>query len=319
MDNQREGFRAAKVLVVGDVMLDEYVIGAVSRISPEAPVPVLDVRSRYFSAGGAANVAMNIASLGATVYLAGIVGKDSAAASLREILPSHEYLVEVPGRATISKTRIVAGQQQICRIDHEERSEIPARFLAELLDSMKIPMDLCHVIVLSDYAKGLLSAEFCRQIIQLARVAGKQIIVDPKSKDFAKYQGSHLITPNQQEAAAAAGISIDSSETLNQAGSALQGQLPGTAILVTRGPDGMALFQPGQTEPLTIPTEARKVFDVVGAGDTVAATLAVALAAAVPMPEAVRLANLAAGIVVEKPGTATVTFDELAARHFSRS
>ena len=319
MENQRQNFRAAKVLVVGDVMLDEYVIGAVSRISPEAPVPVLDVRSRYFSAGGAANVAMNIASLGATVYLAGIVGNDPAAASLRTILPSNGYLVEAPGRATISKTRIVAGQQQICRIDHEERSEISEDLLDQLLDRIKIPLSLCQVVILSDYAKGVLTAECCRQVIQLARAAGKQIIVDPKSKDFAKYRGSHLITPNQQEASAAAGIPIESGETLHQAGSRLQAQLPGTAILITRGPDGMALFQPNQLEPLTIPTEARKVFDVVGAGDTVAATLAVALAAGLPLPEAVFLANLAAGIVVEKPGTATVTFDELAARYLSRS
>jgi D-beta-D-heptose 7-phosphate kinase/D-beta-D-heptose 1-phosphate adenosyltransferase len=318
MQNQREGFRAAKVLVIGDVMLDEYVIGAVSRISPEAPVPVLDVRSRYFSAGGAANVAMNIASLGASVYLAGVVGKDAAAESLRRLIPSHDYLVEAPGRATISKTRIVAGQQQICRIDHEDRSEMPAQVLAELLDRIRVPLELCRFVILSDYAKGVLSEDFCRQIVDLARVAGKRIIADPKAKDFTKYQGAYLITPNQHEAAVAAGILIDSPESLRRAGCELQAQLPGAAILITRGPDGMALFQPHDREPLTIPTEARKVFDVVGAGDTVAATLAVALAASVPLPEAVKLANLAAGIVVEKPGTATVTFDELATRHLSR-
>jgi rfaE bifunctional protein kinase chain/domain len=319
MDNLQQSFRAAQVLVVGDVMLDEYVIGAVSRISPEAPVPVLDVRSRYFSAGGAANVAMNITSLGATVYLAGIVGNDAAAVSLRQLLPSQSYLVEAPDRATISKTRIIAGQQQICRIDHEVRSGISPQLLTELLDRIAIPLELCDILVLSDYAKGTLTSECCRQIIERGRAAGKRIIVDPKSQDFSKYLGCDMITPNQQEAATASRISIDSEETLRQAGAKLLRELPGTAVLITRGPDGMALFQHHHSEPETIATEARKVFDVVGAGDTVVATLAVALAAELPLPEAVRLANLAAGIVVEKPGTATVTFDELAARRLSRS
>jgi rfaE bifunctional protein kinase chain/domain len=314
MDNLRQRFSGARVLVVGDIMLDEYVIGAVSRISPEAPVPVLDVRKRYFAAGGAANVAMNIASLGATVYLSGIVGNDSAAASLRQLLPSHEYLVEAPDRATISKTRIIAGQQQICRIDHEDRSEIPAHLLTELLDRIAPALEQCDVVVLSDYAKGTLTDECCRRIIQRA---GKPVIVDPKSKDFRKYLGCSLITPNQQEAAAASGIPIDSDEALQQAGTKLMSELPGASLLITRGPDGMTLFQPAHAT-LTIPTEARKVFDVVGAGDTVVAALAVALAARVPMPEAVQLANLAAGIVVEKPGTAAVTFDELEARYLSR-
>ena len=323
MESLRERFRAAHVLVAGDVMLDEYVIGAVSRISPEAPVPVLDVRSRFASAGGAANVAMNIASLGATVHLAGIAGNDSAGQSLRQLLRAQgvtdEYLVQDAERGTISKTRIIAGQQQICRIDHETRSEISSELRAELLGRINRVLALCGVVVLSDYAKGALSDEFCREVIQAARAAGKQVIVDPKSQNFAKYRGCHLITPNQNEAALASGISIDSEESLHRAGAILMGELPGTAVLITRGPDGMALFQPGDSGLIVIPTEARKVFDVVGAGDTVAATLAVALASRVPIAEAVRLANLAAGIVVEKPGTATLTFHELAARHLSRS
>lgn len=323
MDNLSERFRAARILVVGDVMLDEYVIGAVSRISPEAPVPVLDVRSRYSSAGGAANVAMNVASLGATVYLAAITGNDSAGISLRQLLRaravSHEYLVKDRERGTISKTRIIAGQQQICRIDHEERSDISPSLLDKLLNAIAEPLNLCNIVVLSDYAKGTLTAECCRQIILLASAAGKPVIVDPKSKDFRKYLGCTLITPNLHEASTAADMSIDTAESLNRAGHKLMAQLPAASILITRGPDGMALFQPGHPDPLAIPTEARKVFDVVGAGDTVVATLAVALAAEVPLPEAVQYANLAAGIVVEKPGTATLTFDELAARHLSRS
>jgi D-glycero-beta-D-manno-heptose-7-phosphate kinase len=323
MDHLREQFRAARILVAGDVMLDEYVIGAVSRISPEAPVPVLDVRSRFFSAGGAANVAMNIASLGGSVYLAGIIGDDPAGASLRQVLRQHAIpdasLIEDRDRGTISKTRIIAGQQQICRIDHEIRSEISSVLLARLLDGVAAPLELCQVVVLSDYAKGVLTTECCRQTIQAARTAGKRVIVDPKSQNFAKYRGCDLITPNQNEASVASGITIDSEEALQRAGTRLLEELPGTAVLITRGPDGMALFQPGHSEFLTIPTEARKVFDVVGAGDTVAATLAVALACGLALPEAVRLANVAAGIVVEKPGTATLTFHELATRHRSRS
>jgi D-beta-D-heptose 7-phosphate kinase/D-beta-D-heptose 1-phosphate adenosyltransferase len=324
MDNLSERFRDAKILVVGDVMLDEYVIGAVSRISPEAPVPVLDVRSRYSSAGGAANVAMNVASLGATVFLAGITGNDSAGISLRQLLRSRsipdKYLVKDSERGTISKTRIIAGQQQICRIDHEERADISHTLLVKLLDAIAAPLSFCHIVVLSDYAKGTLTEECCHQIIQRARIASKQVIVDPKSKDFRKYLGCHVITPNQHEAATAADIAIDSDESLQRAGAKLMAQFSEAAsVLITRGSEGMALFQPGEPEPVTIPTEARKVFDVVGAGDTVVATLAVALAAGVPLAEAVALANLAAGIVVEKPGTATLTFDELAARHLSRS
>jgi D-beta-D-heptose 7-phosphate kinase/D-beta-D-heptose 1-phosphate adenosyltransferase len=323
MDHLIDRFRGAKVLVIGDAMLDEYVIGAVSRISPEAPVPVLDVRSRYSSAGGAANVAMNVASLGASADLAGITGNDNAGICLRQLLRARgiddEYLIKDSERGTISKTRIIAGQQQICRIDHEERSDISASLLAKLLAVVAAPLNDCGVVVLSDYAKGTLTTECCRRIIQLAHALGKPVIVDPKAKDFRKYLGCFLITPNQQEASTAADMPIDSSEALRHAGEKLMSELPGASILITRGPEGMALFRPGDTEPLAIQTEARKVFDVVGAGDTVVATLAVALAAEVALVEAVKLANLAAGIVVEKPGTATLTFDELAARHLSRS
>jgi rfaE bifunctional protein kinase chain/domain len=315
-------FKAAHVLVVGDVMLDEYVIGAVSRISPEAPVPVLDVRSRYVAAGGAANVAMNIASLGATVYLLGIVGNDAAGSQLRHLLRAHsvsdEYLIDAPKRGTISKTRIIAGQQQICRMDHEDRSPVPEDLIAKMLEILNQALDLCRVVVLSDYAKGLMTEECCGEIIRLARTREKQTIVDPKSKEFQKYLGCSVITPNLSEASAASGIAIDSDASLLRAGAELRSQLPGTAVLITRGPDGMALFGPRAAAPVTIPTEARKVFDVVGAGDTVAAMLAVALAAEYPLAEAVSLANLAAGIVVEKPGTATVTLDEINARYLSR-
>jgi rfaE bifunctional protein kinase chain/domain len=314
MNSLAERFRGAKVLVIGDVMLDEYVVGVVSRISPEAPVPVLDVHSRYSSAGGAANVAMNVAGLGATVHLAGVAGQDSAGRSLRELLRtsgiSGKYLIDCAPRGTISKMRIVAGQQQICRIDHEDRTDLDPHLLSALMESTRAAMEDSAVVVLSDYAKGTMTAHLCEQAIQHARTLSKPVIVDPKSKDFRKYQGCSVITPNLAEAAAASGITIDSLQALEQAGRALITQLPGTRVLITRGADGMALFE--QNSPMfTVPAVARKVFDVVGAGDTVVATIAVALAAGFNIRESIEWANRAAGIVVEKPGTATVSVEEL--------
>jgi D-beta-D-heptose 7-phosphate kinase/D-beta-D-heptose 1-phosphate adenosyltransferase len=258
---------------------------------------------------------MNVASLGATVHLAGLAAQDAAGHSLRSLLRaasiSDRHLVDAPDRGTISKTRIVAGQQQICRIDHEVRTGISDVLLQRLMDVIAAAIDSSDIVVLSDYAKGTLTNPCCEKVIQLARAHAKQVIVDPKSKDFRKYSGCSLITPNLSEASTAAGILIDSEEALHRAGVILMRQLPGAGVLITRGPDGMALFQEGEPIPFTIPTVARRVFDVVGAGDTVVATLAVALAAARPLREAIRLANFAAGVVVEKPGTATVTMDEL--------
>jgi len=307
-------FRAAEVLVVGDVMLDEYVVGAVSRICPEAPVPVLDVRSRYNAPGGAANVALNVASLGATVHLVGLAGKDSAGIALRQLLLDRSVgddgLVDARDRGTISKTRIVAGQQQICRIDHEVTTDVTGTLLEKLLDAAKEQIRRCSLLVLSDYAKGTLTVELCAEIMAFARTLNKPVIVDPKSKTFAKYLGCTLITPNVAEASVATGIKIDSDFSLHQAGAALLAQLPGTSVLITRGADGMALFERGRA-PVLIPTVARKLFDVVGAGDTAVAMLAVALAAGLTIGEAVILANIAAGIVVEKHGTASVSLSEL--------
>jgi rfaE bifunctional protein kinase chain/domain len=309
-------FRPARILVVGDVMLDEYVVGAVSRICPEAPVPVLDVRSRYASPGGAANVAMNVVHLGASVDLVGLAGEDAAGKTLCRLLREHsilsDFLLNAGERGTISKTRIVAGQQQICRIDHEIREEIETSLQNSLTETIRARLPHCTVVVLSDYAKGLLTETLCREVIAYASSLGKPVIVDPKAQHFGKYSGCTVITPNLSEASLASGVSIQSSASLEQAGAKLMEQLPSTSVLITRGPEGMALFEHNQ-EPVTIPTTARKVFDVVGAGDTAVATLAVALAAGFPLREAVVWSNLAAGIVVEKPGTAFVSVEELVA------
>lgn len=311
-------FRSARVLVIGDVMLDEYVVGVVSRICPEAPVPVLDVRSRYSSAGGAANVAMNIAGLGASVDLVGLACDDAAGRLLRELLQRESIpvtgLVDAGDRGTISKTRIVAGQQQICRIDHETKSDVPAGMMDRLINVAKDLVKSNSVVVLSDYAKGVLTDRFCHEIISSARASGRPIIVDPKCKSFRKYLGCTVITPNVGEASTASGVEINDQHSLREGGMALAEKLPGTNVLITRGPDGMALFECG-AEAISIPTEARRVFDVIGAGDTVVATLAVALAAGLPLRQAVGWANVAAGIVVEKPGTATVSLEELFSHH----
>jgi|ERR1039458_4522124 D-beta-D-heptose 7-phosphate kinase/D-beta-D-heptose 1-phosphate adenosyltransferase len=307
-------FRSAKVVVIGDVMLDEYVVGTVSRISPEAPVPVLDVRSRFSSPGGAANVAMNVAGLAATVHLVGLAGNDSAGLTLRELLRERSIpdagLIDAGDRGTILKTRIVAGQQQICRIDHEVTTDAAGPVLESMIDTAKRLIASCSVVVLSDYAKGTLTEHFCEVAISFARELGKLVIVDPKSKSFAKYRGCTVVTPNLAEASLATGVIIDSECSVHKAGNALMEQLPGTSILITRGPDGMTLFEYG-SEPVLIPTVARRLFDVVGAGDTAVATLAVALAAGLPIREAVVWANIAAGIVVEKHGTASVSIQEL--------
>ena len=314
MESLKERFRSAKVLVIGDVMLDEYIVGAVSRICPEAPVPVLDVRSHYNSPGGAANVAINVSGLGAAAHLVGVVGDDPAGRSLRQLLQQNGIpdngLIDADGRGTISKTRIIAGQQQICRIDHETTTDVPDDVLERLIDAVKRFLDVCSVVVLSDYAKGTLTGRFCQNVISSACKAGKPVIVDPKSRTLGKYRGCSVITPNVTEASQASGIEINSEGSLREAGTVLIGQLPGTSVLITRGADGMALFQPG-TEPISIPTVARRVFDVVGAGDTVVATLAVALASGLLLREAVAWSNVGAGIVVEKPGTASISLDEL--------
>lgn len=314
MNSIAHRFRSARVLVVGDIMLDEYVVGSVSRISPEAPVPVLDVRSRHSSPGGAANVAMNVAGLDATVQLVGLVGRDTAGLTLRQLLRERSIpdngLVDAGDRGTISKTRFVAGQQQICRIDYEVTRDAAGPLLENLIDTAKGLIDWCSVVVFSDYAKGTLTDDFCDVVISLARKLNKVVIVDPKSKTFAKYRGCTVVTPNLAEASLAAGVVIDSEFSLHKAANALMEQLPGTSILITRGPDGMALFEHGSA-PVLIPTVARRLFDVVGAGDTAVATLAVALAAGLPLREAVVWANIAAGIVVEKHGTAAVGIKEL--------
>ena len=303
-------FSSSAVLVIGDVMLDRYWHGPTSRISPEAPVPVVKVEGDEFRPGGAANVALNAAALGVGTTLVGLVGDDADADMLGERLASRGVtceLVAVPGSRTITKLRVVSKHQQLIRLDFEDGFPI--------CDGEAI-RDRCHAslagvgaLVLSDYAKGALRD--AATLIHLAKERGIPVVVDPKGKDFERYRGATLLTPNQSEFEAVAGPARDEADLVAK-GEALRDVLDLTALLITRSEKGMTLLERG-CPPLHLPTRAREVFDVTGAGDTVVAVLAAGLAAGQSMGDAVALANLAAGVVVGKLGTATVSPAELAA------
>lgn len=306
-----EQFRGRRVVVIGDVMLDEYLRGDVSRISPEAPVPVLEVRAHDWRLGGAANAANNIRALGGMTTLIGVVGKDETAAILSEQLAHHDITSAVvidPERPTSKKTRLVAQQQQIVRIDLEKRHPIAGAAADGVRRAIDHAIAGAHACVLSDYAKGVLTGEIARHAIDAARAAGVPVIVDPKQRSFAVYRGATVITPNLHELEAAAhGILPFEVE---RAAERVLPELGGAALLVTRSADGMTLFRGGR-EPFHVAALAKEVFDVTGAGDTVVATLALALAARVAIEQAVAVASIAAAISVSKRGTSTVNPAEL--------
>jgi D-beta-D-heptose 7-phosphate kinase/D-beta-D-heptose 1-phosphate adenosyltransferase len=306
--------RDHSVLVLGDVMLDEYVWGEVRRISPEAPVPVVEARRRTYTPGGAANVAVNVAAFGGRVWLGSVIGRDQPGACLRQALLEHG--VEVGGlivsadRPTTTKTRIVAHNQQIARVDSEARHAVCNEIEDALMSWITTQMPNADACIISDYGKGLGSARLTQFLIRAAQQAGKPVIVDPKGTDYSKYRGATLVTPNVLEAERAANREVNGDDDLGPIAGQLRNVLDDSALLITRGAEGMSLFMNGDA-PIHIPTVARQVFDVTGAGDTVIGTLALALAAGARMEMAVRLANIAAGIVVGKVGTAAVTPEEL--------
>lgn len=301
-------FENARVLVVGDVMLDRYWFGEVNRISPEAPVPVLKVERVEERPGGAANVARNIVALGAQTTLLSVVGDDEAGACLEKLLCQHPSLTALLHRdasiSTIVKLRAMARQQQLLRIDFETAPS--HEVLNAALADYRARLPLADVVILSDYGKGGLT--HIAEMIRLARAAGKPVLVDPKGDDYQRYQGATLLTPNRSEFRQVAGNWRDEAE-LRAKAEALRQQLDLQALLVTRSEEGMTLFQPGSA--LHEPTQSREVFDVSGAGDTVIATLAVMLASGAPLPQAMHIANRAAGIVVGKLGTAVVSREEI--------
>jgi rfaE bifunctional protein kinase chain/domain len=308
-----EQFRGCRVVVVGDVMLDEYLHGVVSRISPEAPVPVLEVRAHDWRLGGAANAAAGIQALGGATTLVGVVGQDEAAAIVADRLAHHgvaSAVVVDPDRPTTKKTRLVAQQQQIVRIDHEKRHPIASAITEGVRQAIDQAMRGAQACVLSDYAKGVVTAEIAQYATSAARAAGIPVIVDPKQRSFAAYRGATVITPNLSELEAAA-PGVVPFEVARAAASVLA-ELAGAALLVTRSAEGMTLFR-GDREPFHVAARAKEVFDVTGAGDTVVAMIALALGARVPLEQAVELASIAAAISVSKRGTSTVSPAELIA------
>lgn len=306
-----QSLHGKRVLVLGDVMLDTFVYGHCTRISPEAPIPVIRIEREDVMLGGAGNVARNIAALGGEAVLIGIVGDDAAGATfLAKVAEEPGIFADLvtDGRPTTQKIRYVAAQQQMLRADIE-KSHVADH--AMLLAAFARQLDAADAVVLSDYAKGVLSPTLLIEAIAMARALGKPIIADPKSADVSRYNGVTLLTPNAGEAAIAAGLACDEDDNVRKVSERLLDAMPDSpAILITRGPRGMTLARRG--EPIMhLPALAREVFDVSGAGDTVVATLAISLAADVDVAEAAELANVAAGKAVSKPGTAVVTIDEL--------
>lgn len=300
-------FSETLVVVAGDVMLDRYLFGSTGRISPEAPVPVVHVRETNERPGGAANVAVNLASLGVATRLLGVVGEDAAADSLEAILSTRNIVCKftcAKDRPTITKTRVHSRGQQLIRLDEENAMAMPGD---AMVMALRESLDGAGAVVLSDYGKGALSE--VSSLIKVCREAGMPVLVDPKGTDFEKYRGASLLTPNQSEFEAVAGVCETDEELVSHARQMID-QLDFAALLVTRSEKGMLLLESGG-EPVFLSTQAREVYDVTGAGDTVIATLAGALASGQDLASAAALANLAASLVVRKIGVATVTPGEI--------
>ncbi len=302
------------VLVVGDLMLDRYLFGKVERISPEAPVPVMLIERETECVGGAANVAANLAGLGIATHLCGFVGADEDGGRLQraisDIKVNTQGLVQTQNHSTIVKTRVVGGHQQMLRLDRENHAPYSAKDAQALLDgTLQQLSQKPAVVILSDYAKGVLTPQFCQAVIAECRFLGIPVLVDPKGQDFSKYAGATAITPNKREAAEICQADIRNNAVLLSAAAKLRADLNLDFIAVTRGEEGMSLVDADTTTH--IPATAKQVFDVSGAGDTAIATLAMGMAIGMPVIEALHLANVAAGIVVGKVGTSPVARAEL--------
>jgi len=306
-------FGQARILVVGDVMLDRFVWGAVRRISPEAPVPVVEVDSETHMLGGAANVLHNLVALGGHAVLCGLVGRDLAGEQLRAQLDELEVnggaVVVSRERPTTVKTRVVAQSQQVVRVDREDRRGLSPDDTAALATSLEREVPKADAVIVSDYAKGVVCAEVMAPLARLAAKHGKLWTVDPKVPNMALYQGADIVTPNHLEAAAAVGMPAEGADYVARAGRELMKRHGFGQVLVTQGERGMTLFTPSGLRH--IPTVAKRVFDVTGAGDTVISTLTMGLVAGLAPLEAAVLANLAAGVVVGEVGTSAVTAGRL--------
>jgi len=311
-------FKNKKVLVIGDVGVDEYIMGAVKRISPEAPVPVLEVESEEKCLGLAANVAQNVVSLGGQVQLVSVVGTDEGSEILCQLLNqskvSTEALVRDSQRPTTRKTRVMSGQHHLVRVDHEIRKNLSLETESKLIHMLEKQIANCDVVVLEDYAKGLLSQSLVERVVEMSRQYKKFLMVDPHQTKFADfYKGVDLIKPNYNEALALTKIHEDSiedaSERVMHVGKALQKMTGAKQVVLTQGSQGMTIFS--QNSVNHVPTYARKVFDVTGAGDTVIAAIALGVASGLDLTEACMIANFAAGVVVAKIGCVPCHVDEL--------
>jgi len=300
----------ARILILGDIMLDEYLHGRVSRISPEAPVPVVEIATEQLSLGGAANVANNIAALGNEPYLVGIVGQDDASIKLSQLLKekgiSRDYLINDENRRTTIKTRILANAQQVVRADREDVIEISDDIERLILNKFEALVDKIDGVIISDYGKGVITASLLDKIIPVCREKKIFVGVDPKESHFFRYKNVSTVTPNHHEAGFVAGRRIKNDTDLAKVGKFLLEKLGSDSVLITRGAKGMSLFcSDGSVDHF--PTVAKKVFDVTGAGDTVVAVLVSAMAAGATLKEAAEVANCAAGVVVGEIGTAIVS------------
>lgn len=308
-----ENFKGKKIIVLGDIMLDKYIWGDVSRISPEAPVQVVKVLKETFAPGGAANVANNAAALNAKVFMVGVVGDDNERHSLIGELCKRSIdtigIITDGTRPTTLKVRVLGKSQQLLRVDYEKDSHSHDNISEKILSFIESKIKEIDAIIVSDYAKGVVNPKLISGIVQMANENGKLFIVDPKPKHKELYKNVTLITPNHNEAVMMAGMSIDDEYNLNEIGSKLVKSLSSN-ILLTKGERGMALFEKNG-EITDIQTKAKEVYDVVGAGDTVVATAALALSAGATLKEAAILSNIAAGIKVGKVGTSTVSVDEI--------
>ncbi len=307
-------FNNTSLLVVGDIMLDHFIWGKVTRISPEAPVPVVDIEDESLMLGGAANVLNNVISLGGRALICGVIGHDDM--GRRVVHELRERGVDTGGviveeeRPTTVKTRVVAHSQQVVRFDRENRGHISGPTERLILGFITEKADSIGGIIISDYSKGVVTRGLVTKLVKFAESRNIPLAIDPKVGHFDYYKGATVVTPNNLEASLASGVEIKDEQSLLAAGGKLMDKLKGRALLVTRGEHGMSLFERGK-EPVHIPTVAKEVYDVTGAGDTVIAVFTLALAAGASMPEAAVIANHAAGIVVGEVGTATVGLDEL--------
>jgi len=303
-----------KILVIGDLMIDHYIIGGATRLSPEAPVPIVNVKKETYTLGGAGNVVQNLVSLGAGVYVAGVIGDDAAASQVFDILASEGVqtlsIIKDSSRPTTVKTRVLAGSHQLVRVDREVTDTVSAVIEDELIGKLGDYIEQADMVILSDYNKGLFSPSLTQRVITEATKRGKKVVIDPKGLNYEKYKGAFIIKPNRKELAEAAKVEkINSIESLQEASKVIFGQTGSEYIVVTLSEEGMVILS--ESEYMALPVKATEVFDVTGAGDTVLATIAYFIAAGLTIAEACELANHAAAIVIRHVGSATTTIDEI--------